>query len=83
MVAALDLERVAVSVGSACAAGSGEPSHVLQALGYDDDTARSGVRFSSGYGTTATQIDDTIAVVQRVVARIRASGRRAAAGIQS
>ncbi len=83
IVAALDLERVAVSVGSACAAGSGEPSHVLQALGYDDDAARSGVRFSSGYGTTAAQIDEAIGIVQRVVARIRASGRRTGAGARS
>ncbi len=80
MVAALDLERVAVSVGSACAAGSGEPSHVLQALGYSDDEARSGVRFSCGFGTTAAQIDDVIAIVQRVVARMRAAVKRPTSG---
>ena len=46
LVAALDLEGVAVSSGSACAAGAGEPSHVLIAVGHATDAARNGVRFS-------------------------------------
>jgi cysteine desulfurase len=76
VVAALDLERVAVSVGSACAAGSGEPSHVLRALGYDDDSARGGVRFSTGPTTTAAEIDRTVAIVRRVVERMRGVDRQ-------
>jgi cysteine desulfurase len=71
MVAALDLEGVAVSVGSACAAGSGEPSHVLRAIGCNDDEAASGVRFSLGAAMTADEIDAALAAVRRVVERIR------------
>lgn len=79
LVAALDLEGIAVSVGSACAAGSGEPSHVLKALGWDDDSARGGVRFSTGRNTTESEIDAAIAGVRRVVAHMRVL-RRAMAG---
>jgi len=71
LVAALDLEGVAVSVGSACAAGSGEPSHVLRALGCSEAEARGGVRFSLGASTTAAEIDATVLAVQRVVSRMR------------
>lgn len=72
LVAALDLEGVAVSVGSACAAGSGEPSHVLLALGCSVAEARGGVRFSLGAATTAEEIDAAAAAVQRVVRRMGA-----------
>jgi cysteine desulfurase len=75
LVAALDLEGVAVSVGSACAAGSGEPSHVLRAIGCDDEEARGGVRFSLGPATTTADIDAALAAVRRVVERMRVLGR--------
>jgi len=78
LVAALDLEGVAVSVGSACAAGSGEPSHVLRAIGCDDADAAGGVRFSLGWSTTAEEIDAAAAAVRRVVDRIRAVAYRPA-----
>lgn len=79
LVAALDLEGVAVSVGSACAAGSGEPSHVLAALGWDAESASSAVRFSSGRDCTADDIDAAAAALRRVVDHMR-SLRRAAVG---
>lgn len=70
LVAALDLEGVAVSSGSACAAGAGEPSHVLLALGRDPDAARNGVRFSLGRNTTKDEVEEvarrTIHAVQRI-----------------
>ena len=71
IVAALDLEGVEVSVGSACAAGSGEASHVLLALGYGDDDARGGVRFSTGPDTTAEEIDRVVETVAAIVFRMR------------
>ncbi len=81
VVAALDLEGVAASVGSACAAGSGEPSPVLQALGCDAATARGGVRFSLGSTTTQLEIDAAAAALGRVVDRMRGVGApRAATG---
>ncbi len=50
-----DLRDVAFSLGSACASGSGRPSHVLRALGLDYREARSSVRF--GFGRYTTQKD--------------------------
>jgi cysteine desulfurase len=67
----LDLAGVAVSTGSACAAGSLEPSHVLLALGRDENTARSAIRFSVGRDTTEGDIDSVLEVLPRVVARVR------------
>jgi cysteine desulfurase len=71
VVAALDLEGVAVSVGSACAAGSAEPSHVLRAIGRSDEDARAAIRFSLGSQTTVEEIDTVIEVLARVVERMR------------
>lgn len=80
LVAALDLEGVAVSVGSACAAGSGEPSHVLRAIGCDAAAASAGVRFSLGPETTAEEIALAAAALRRVVLRMRALPERRAVG---
>lgn len=54
----LELERrnVIVSSGSACAAGSDDPSHVLVALGIEPDIARTAVRFSFSHETTAVDL---------------------------
>jgi cysteine desulfurase len=54
----LELERrgIVSSSGSACAAGSEDASHVLLALGYDEDVARTAVRFSWGPEVTAGQL---------------------------
>ncbi|HLW70950.1 MAG TPA: cysteine desulfurase family protein [Candidatus Binataceae bacterium] len=56
MLIALDLEGVEVSMGSACAAGAVEPSHVLLAMGRDPAAARSSLRISLGWSTTAAEI---------------------------
>jgi cysteine desulfurase len=80
LVAGLDLEGVAVSVGSACAAGSGEPSHVLRAIGCDEAAAAAGLRFSLGARNTTAEIDAAAAALHRVVARMRDVGAQAAVG---
>src|SRR5437763_1827211 len=67
----LDLAGVAVSLGSACAAGAAEPSHVLLAMGRDRDAARSGVRFSVGPSTTAADIDRVLELLPALVAQAR------------
>ncbi|HXJ34225.1 MAG TPA: cysteine desulfurase family protein [Candidatus Eisenbacteria bacterium] len=67
----LDLEGVAASLGSACAAGGAEPSHVLRAMGRSEAEARSGLRLSLGPATTDAEIDRVVAVVPRLVAQIR------------
>jgi cysteine desulfurase len=68
LVAALDLEGIAVSAGSACSAGTAEPSAVLIAMG-DTHAATSSVRFSLGEETTMSDIDASLAAVARVLRR--------------
>jgi cysteine desulfurase len=75
----LDLAGVAVSLGSACAAGAAEPSHVLRAMGLDDEAARSGVRLSLGPGISEAEIDVVIDLLPRLVREVRARGRSGAA----
>lgn len=75
LVAALDLEGIAVSSGSACAAGAGEPSHVLMALGLPEDMARDGVRFSLGSESTALDVEGIASAVMSLVDRMRATCR--------
>jgi cysteine desulfurase len=67
----LDLAGIAVSTGSACAAGSIEPSHVLLALGRDETAAKSALRFSVGKFTTPEEIERVLTVLPRVVERVR------------
>ncbi|HOF86815.1 MAG TPA: aminotransferase class V-fold PLP-dependent enzyme, partial [Armatimonadota bacterium] len=74
LVLALDLEGIAAGTGAACAAGAVEPSHVIQALGYDRVRAREAVRFSLGRGTTAEEIDRTVEIVRRLVSHLRRHG---------
>lgn len=67
----LDLAGIAVSTGSACAAGSLEPSHVLLALGRTAEEAKSALRFSVGKETTTQEIDRVLEVLPHVVERVR------------
>ncbi|HVA39534.1 MAG TPA: cysteine desulfurase family protein [Candidatus Binataceae bacterium] len=73
MLIALDLEGVEVSMGSACAAGAVEPSHVLLAIGLGRDEARSSLRLSLGWSTTADEIDRAAEIIARVWRRVRAA----------
>jgi cysteine desulfurase len=71
----LDLAGIAVSTGSACAAGSVEPSHVLLALGHDARAAKSAIRFSLGKDTSQQDIDRVLDVLPGIVERVRAAGQ--------
>ena len=79
LLIALDLQGIACSTGAACSSGAVEPSHVLTAIGLSDEEARSSLRFSLGRGTTAEEIDAAIAMIPRIVERIRALSPLAAA----
>lgn len=71
LLVALDLERIACSLGSTCASGSAEPAPALVAMGRPDDVLRSSVRFSVGLENTATEIDQAVETIAAVVRRLR------------
>jgi len=56
----LDDAGILCAAGSACSADSGEPSHVLRAMGLSDEAARSSLRFTMGRQTTADHIATTV-----------------------
>lgn len=67
----LDLAGIAASSGSACTAGSVDPSHVLvEMFGLDSPKIRSSVRFSFGYGNTEEQIHALAKRVTSIVQRL-------------
>jgi cysteine desulfurase len=72
IVLALDLERIYVSTGSACATGDPEPSHVLTAMGLSAREAQGSIRFSLGRDTTEEDLDYTVQTLVGVVERLRA-----------
>lgn len=83
LAVALDLRGVAVSTGSACAAGAPEPSHVLRAIGVDENLARGGLRLSFGPELDVAGAKAAASVIAEVVGHARsqrssAGGHRAA-----
>jgi cysteine desulfurase len=74
----LDLEGVAVSTGSACSAGSIEPSTIVTALGVSPQRARQSVRFSLGPDNTEAEIDHVLRILPPVLERIREAAGRGA-----
>ncbi len=71
----LDQRGIATSTGSACQAGVAEPSHVVRALGFDADQARSVLRLTLGRTSTEADVDAVVAALpgayERAVARTR------------
>ncbi len=63
LLMALDRKGIAVSSGSACAAGTGEPSHVLIGMGWERDIAFSAIRVSLGLASTDAEIDRFLVVL--------------------
>ena len=71
LLAALDLDGICASAGSACSAGSLNPSHVLSAMGQSDNEANSLVRFSVGRETTDEEIDQVLTLFPATLDQIR------------
>jgi len=71
LVEALDLEGIAVSSGSACHAGSTEPSHVLLGMGFSRERSASALRISFGGETQPEELRSLLDVLPAVVGRAR------------
>jgi cysteine desulfurase len=67
----LDLRGVAASSGSACNLTTGEPSHVLRAIGCDRQAYEGSLCFTLGRWTTAAEVEAVLDVVPGIVARLR------------
>jgi len=76
LLAALDLDGIAVSTGAACHSGAIEPSHVLLAMGRSPERARATLRLSVGAGNDEAQIDRAIAAIAELAPRARAALER-------
>ncbi|MCP3392427.1 cysteine desulfurase NifS [Bradyrhizobium sp. CCGB12] len=74
---------IAASLGSACASGSMEPSHVMRAMGVPAKSLRGGVRLSLSRETTVEEIDEVVSVVSEIVAHLRAELRGACESAQN
>jgi cysteine desulfurase len=71
LLAALDMEGVCASSGSACSAGSLEPSHVVRALGLAPELAKALVRFSLGRDSTEQEVAYAEKVLPKIIQRVR------------
>jgi len=69
LVMELDKRGIAVSSGSACHSGSGQPSHVLLAMGVDEVLARSAVRISFGMHNTMDDVHTLLAALTTLVSK--------------
>ena len=71
MVAAFDVEGVALSSGSACSSGKVTPSHVLAAMGVPPDQARSALRISLGWTSRKEEVVRFLEILAKVYERMR------------
>ncbi|MEO6183066.1 MAG: cysteine desulfurase family protein [Verrucomicrobiota bacterium] len=71
LLAGLDMEGVCASSGSACSAGSLEPSHVMLALGLEKNLANALVRFSLGRESTREEVEAVKRILPTVINRVR------------
>lgn len=69
----LDARGIECSTGSACSAGVPQASHVLLAMGREDDAARSSLRFSLGHTSTTGDVEALVAAIGPCVERARAA----------
>jgi cysteine desulfurase len=72
----LDAQGISCSTGSACSAGVQRPSHVLLAMGHDDKSARSTLRFSLGASTSQEEVDKALEILPSVIASARVANLR-------
>ena len=73
MLMALDAEDIAASAGSACTSGTLEVSHVLRAMGLDDELGGGSLRLTLGMDNTRADVDRVLEVLPGIVERARAA----------
>jgi len=69
LVIAMDLEGIAVSAGSACSSGKVERSHVLDAMGMDNETASGAIRISLGWNSSEAECERFLSAWQAIYER--------------
>lgn len=73
LILLLDQQGICASSGSACAAGSVDPSHVLTAIGLNPELAKSSLRLTLGTQNTDRDVDAVLDVLPGIIAKIRAA----------
>lgn len=68
----LDRSGICASSGSACSAGALEPSHVLLAMGYSEEAARSSLRLTLGEENTEDDVTEVLKVLPGIISRLHA-----------
>jgi cysteine desulfurase len=71
----LDAHDIEVATGSACATTSGDPSHVLEAIGLSPQQAKQAIRITLGKQTNKSDLDHVIEVLSRLVPQLRKTYR--------
>ena len=71
LLSMMELEGIAVSTGSACSAGSTEPSRILKAMKLDPLCSRGAIRFSLGLGTTEDDIERCLRFIPPIALRFQ------------
>jgi cysteine desulfurase len=70
---ALDAEGIAASAGSACTSGTLEVSHVLRAIGLDDELGGGSLRLTVGQDNAREDVDQLLSVLPGIIERARAA----------
>jgi cysteine desulfurase len=75
MLMLLDQRGICCSAGSACTAGSLEPSHVLKAMGFSSDRARGSLRFSFSRFNTKAEVEQALQIIPNAAEKLRSMSR--------
>ena len=75
-VIGFDLAGIAVSSGSACSSGKVQPSHVLEAMGFEPDIAQGAVRLSMGWSTQDADVDRCLEAWRKLAGNLLKDWRR-------
>ncbi len=81
LVRQLNSAGIGISAGSACHSGKLTPSPILQAMGFSDAAAKTGIRLTLGHQTTKADVDWTVMVLRQIVERVMVSQPVAVAGL--